>query len=65
VDLFGSENEEEDAEAVRIREARLAEYNKMKAGKPKPAAKSFVIMDIKPWGVFGRSTALAVCIISY
>jgi elongation factor 1-beta len=50
VDLFGSDDEEEDAEAARIREERLAEYNKKKAGKTKPAAKSLVTLDVKPWG---------------
>jgi len=49
IDLFGSEDEEEDAEAVRIREERLAEYNKKKAGKVKPAAKSVVTLEVKPW----------------
>ncbi|KAF2145742.1 uncharacterized protein K452DRAFT_356131 [Aplosporella prunicola CBS 121167] len=49
VDLFGSDDEEEDAEAVRIREERLAEYAKKKAGKAKPAAKSVVSLDVKPW----------------
>ncbi|KAK8196749.1 hypothetical protein M8818_006916 [Zalaria obscura] len=49
VDLFGSDDEEEDEEAVRIREERLAEYAKKKAGKVKPAAKSIVTMDVKPW----------------
>jgi len=49
IDLFGSEDEEEDAEAVRIREERLAEYNKKKAGKVKPAAKSLVTLEVKPW----------------
>lgn len=52
IDLFGSDDEEEDAEAARIREERLAEYNKKKAaGKPKPAAKTNVTMDVKPWGM--------------
>jgi elongation factor 1-beta len=50
VDLFGSDDEEEDAEAARIREERLAEYKKKKEGKTKPAAKSVVTMDVKPWG---------------
>lgn len=50
VDLFGSDDEEEDAEAARIREERLAEYRKKKEGKAKPAAKSVVTMDVKPWG---------------
>ncbi|KAK0289403.1 hypothetical protein LTR35_002600 [Friedmanniomyces endolithicus] len=49
VDLFGSDDEEEDAEAVRIREERLAQYAQKKAGKTKPAAKSIVTMDVKPW----------------
>lgn len=50
VDLFGSDDEEEDAEAARIRDERLAEYKKKKEGKTKPAAKSVVTMDVKPWG---------------
>ncbi|KAK4136282.1 hypothetical protein BT67DRAFT_237441 [Trichocladium antarcticum] len=49
VDLFGSDDEEEDAEAVRVREERLAEYRKKKEGQVKPAAKSVVTMDVKPW----------------
>jgi elongation factor 1-beta len=49
VDLFGSDDEEEDAEAARIREERLAEYKKKKEGKTKPAAKSVVTLDVKPW----------------
>lgn len=49
VDLFGSDDEEEDAEAARVREQRLAEYKKKKEGKTKPAAKSMVTLDVKPW----------------
>jgi len=49
VDLFGSDDEEEDAEAVRIREERLAAYREKKAAKPKVAAKSVVTLDVKPW----------------
>ncbi|KAJ0355276.1 hypothetical protein KNSL1_000999 [Colletotrichum chrysophilum] len=52
VDLFGSDDEEEDAEAARIREERLAEYKKKKENKPKTIAKSVVTMDVKPWGMF-------------
>nr|POE71363.1 elongation factor 1-beta [Quercus suber] len=48
VDLFGSD-EEEDAEAERIKAERLEEYKKKKAGKTKPAAKSIVTLDVKPW----------------
>lgn len=54
--MFGSDDEEEDAEAARIRDERLAEYNKKKAGKVKPAAKSIVTMDVKPWGMHFRVT---------
>ncbi|EXJ77738.1 hypothetical protein A1O3_09967 [Capronia epimyces CBS 606.96] len=49
VDLFGSESEEEDPEVVAEREKRLAEYKKKKEGKAKPAAKSIVTLDVKPW----------------
>jgi len=49
VDLFGSDDEEEDAEAAKIRDERLAEYKKKKEGKTKPAAKSVVTLDVKPW----------------
>ena len=49
-DLFGSDSEEEDPEAVRKREENLAAYKKKKEGKEKPAAKSIVTMDVKPWG---------------
>ncbi|KAF7373622.1 hypothetical protein MSAN_00572600 [Mycena sanguinolenta] len=48
IDLFGSD-EEEDAEAERIKAERVAEYSKKKAGKPKPVAKSVVTLDVKPW----------------
>ncbi|MCJ1405213.1 Translation elongation factor 1 beta [Xylographa trunciseda] len=48
-DLFGSDDEEEDPEAVKQREANLAAYKLKKAGKAKPAAKSIVMLDVKPW----------------
>ncbi|AMD21858.1 HFR003Cp [Eremothecium sinecaudum] len=48
VDLFGSDDEE-DQEAEKLKAQRLAEYNAKKATKVKPAAKSIVTMDIKPW----------------
>ncbi|KAG4216610.1 hypothetical protein PC116_g34909, partial [Phytophthora cactorum] len=51
VDLFGSDDEEEDAEAVRVREERLAAYREKKAAKPKTIAKSVVTLDVKPWGM--------------
>ncbi|KAJ7630087.1 hypothetical protein DFH06DRAFT_1224855 [Mycena polygramma] len=48
VDLFGSDDED-DAEAERIKAERVAEYTKKKAGKPKTIAKSVVTLDVKPW----------------
>jgi len=48
VDLFGSD-EEDDAEAERIKAERVAEYNAKKAGKAKTIAKSVVTLDVKPW----------------
>lgn len=51
VDLFGSDDENENEEVVRIREERLAEYRKRREGKVKPAAKSLVTLDVKPWGM--------------
>ncbi|KAJ7222215.1 hypothetical protein GGX14DRAFT_662899 [Mycena pura] len=48
VDLFGSD-EEDDAEAERIKAERVAEYAAKKAHKPKTIAKSVVTMEVKPW----------------
>uniref|UniRef100_A0A1I7URC2 Elongation factor 1-beta n=1 Tax=Caenorhabditis tropicalis TaxID=1561998 RepID=A0A1I7URC2_9PELO len=48
-DLFGSEDEEEDAEKAKIVEERLAAYAEKKAKKAGPIAKSSVILDVKPW----------------
>ena len=48
-DLFGSD-ESEDEEAKKVKEANLAAYKKKKEGKAKPAAKSMVTLDVKPWG---------------
>ncbi|XP_055383391.1 probable elongation factor 1-beta [Condylostylus longicornis] len=47
VDLFGSD--EEDAEAAKIREERLAAYAAKKSKKPALIAKSSVLLDCKPW----------------
>lgn len=53
VDLFGSDDEEEDADAERIKAERVAEYQKKKAeksaNKPGPVAKSVVTLQVKPW----------------
>ncbi|GJJ13992.1 translation elongation factor EF-1 beta subunit [Clathrus columnatus] len=48
IDLFG-EDEEEDAEAERLKAERVAAYNAKKANKPKTIAKSVVTLDVKPW----------------
>uniref|UniRef100_A0A1I7UIQ9 DUF2431 domain-containing protein n=1 Tax=Caenorhabditis tropicalis TaxID=1561998 RepID=A0A1I7UIQ9_9PELO len=48
-DLFGSEDEEEDAEKAKIVEERLAAYAEKKSKKAGPIAKSSVILDVKPW----------------
>lgn len=50
VDLFGSSDEEVDAEAEKLKQQRLEEYKKKKAAKgPAPAAKSIVTLDVKGW----------------
>lgn len=50
VDLFGSDDDEVDEEAERVKQERLAQYAAKKAAKgPKPAAKSIVTLDVKPW----------------
>uniref|UniRef100_A0A0A9YTR7 Elongation factor 1-delta n=2 Tax=Lygus hesperus TaxID=30085 RepID=A0A0A9YTR7_LYGHE len=49
VDLFASESEEEDEEANKIKEQRLAEYAAKKSKKPALIAKSSIILDVKPW----------------
>ena len=51
-DLFGSDDESEDEESKKKREENLAAYKKKKEGKTKPAAKSIVTMDVKPWGTY-------------
>jgi len=48
IDLFG-EDEEEDAEAEKLKAERVAAYNVKKANKPKTIAKSVVTLDVKPW----------------
>jgi len=48
-DLFGSDSEEEDEEAARIKEERLKAYAEKKAKKPGPIAKSNIMLDVKPW----------------
>ncbi|XP_057679683.1 elongation factor 1-beta [Corythoichthys intestinalis] len=48
VDLFGSDDED-DAEAARLKEERVAAYAAKKANKPALIAKSSILLDVKPW----------------
>lgn len=49
VDLFGSDDED-DEEAEKLKQKRLEEYRAKKEAKgPKPAAKSVVTLEVKPW----------------
>ncbi|KAF9375139.1 Translation elongation factor 1 beta, partial [Podila verticillata] len=45
VDLFGSDDDEVDEEAEKIKQQRLAEYAAKKANKPKTIAKSMCTLD--------------------
>uniref|UniRef100_A0A8C4Q3G4 Elongation factor 1-beta n=1 Tax=Eptatretus burgeri TaxID=7764 RepID=A0A8C4Q3G4_EPTBU len=47
LDLFGSDEENEESKT--IREERLAQYAAKKSNKPKVIAKSSVVLDVKPW----------------
>lgn len=49
LDLFGSDDEADNAEAARIKEQRLAEYAAKKSKKPAVVAKSSILLDVKPW----------------
>jgi len=48
VDLFGSDDEEDD-EKARVRDERLKAYADKKKAKPALIAKSSVVLDVKPW----------------
>lgn len=48
-DLFGSDDEEESAEAAKIREDRVKAYADKKSKKPALIAKSSILLDVKPW----------------
>jgi len=47
-DLFASDDEE-DAEAEKLKQERLKAYAEKKAKKPAVIAKSMIIFDVKPW----------------
>lgn len=48
VDLFGSD-EEDDAEAERVKAERVKAYAEKKSKKPALIAKSSIILEVKPW----------------
>lgn len=62
MDLFGSEDEEEAAEAARVKEQRLAEYAAKKSKKPALVAKSSILLDVKPWDDETDMKALEECV---
>jgi len=47
-ELFGDDNEEDDAEAERLKQERVKAYEDKKAKKPVLIAKSNIILDVKP-----------------
>ncbi|XP_037837826.1 eukaryotic translation elongation factor 1 delta a (guanine nucleotide exchange protein) isoform X4 [Kryptolebias marmoratus] len=47
IDLFGSDDEDEEAE--RLKQERLEAYAAKKAKKPAVIAKSSILLDVKPW----------------
>merc|ERR1711915_282845 len=49
VDLFGSDEEEDDEEKARITAERLKAYHEKKSKKPALIAKTSVLFDVKPW----------------
>ena len=49
IDLFGSDDEEDSAEAERVKAERVAAYAAKKSKKPALIAKSSVLLDVKPW----------------
>lgn len=62
IDLFGSDDEAESAEADRIKEQRLAEYAAKKSKKPALVAKSSILLDVKPWDDETNMAELEQCV---
>ena len=58
VDLFGSDDDEEDEEKARITAERLKAYHEKKSKKPAVIAKTSVLFDVKPWDDETNMTAL-------
>ncbi|XP_078260597.1 elongation factor 1-beta [Rhinoraja longicauda] len=62
IDLFGSDGEEESAEAQKVREERLAQYEAKKTKKPALIAKSTILLDVKPWDDETDMSKLEECV---
>ncbi|KAM3616623.1 uncharacterized protein V6R79_021006 [Siganus canaliculatus] len=62
IDLFGSDDDAESAEAARIKEQRLAEYAAKKSKKPALVAKSSILLDVKPWDDETDMSKLEECV---
>ncbi|XP_067308864.1 eukaryotic translation elongation factor 1 delta a (guanine nucleotide exchange protein) isoform X7 [Pseudorasbora parva] len=60
IDLFGSD--EEDEEAERIKAERVKEYSQKKAKKPALIAKSSILLDVKPWDDETDMSKLEECV---
>ncbi|TRY55790.1 hypothetical protein DNTS_025642 [Danionella cerebrum] len=60
IDLFGSD--EEDEEAERIKEERVKEYAQRKSKKPVLIAKSSILLDVKPWDDETDMSKLEECV---
>ena len=48
-ELFGSDNEQENTAAQRLKEERIRMYEEKKKKKEAVIAKSNIILDVKPW----------------
>uniref|UniRef100_A0A2K5D2V4 Elongation factor 1-delta n=1 Tax=Aotus nancymaae TaxID=37293 RepID=A0A2K5D2V4_AOTNA len=62
IDLFGTNNEEEDKEAAQLREEWLQQYMEKKAKKPAPVAKSSILLDVKSWDDETDMAQLEACV---
>ncbi|XP_056599516.1 eukaryotic translation elongation factor 1 delta a (guanine nucleotide exchange protein) isoform X3 [Triplophysa dalaica] len=60
IDLFGSD--EEDEEAERIKAERVTEYAARKSKKPALIAKSSILLDVKPWDDETEMSKLEECV---
>jgi elongation factor 1-beta len=61
-ELFGSDDEQEDAEAEKVKAQRLAAYEAKKSTKAVIIAKSNIVLDVKPWDDETDMTKLEECV---